>query len=244
MYCTVADLQRILPEKVTIGNTNIGTPTPGATPTQRSNITPDQAKQYIQYAEQYIDGRLRQIYITPLRRIKTYETEVLSDLTHGSSVTVSVHDSGAFSSGSSISTTNLGGGDLVRLQDNNGMETATVSSIGNLTSVVVDAITNDYLVTANALISILRYPEPIPTITARLACSYILDRLFTAEQSPDVSQYGKTQRNLAVHSVDDILTGAITLMGQNHTGKRFVRGSLFDAYRTSAEMRKGEEKES
>ena len=65
MYCTVDDLRRILPEKVAIGDDNIGTPSPGRTATKRSNISPAEAKQYIQYAQQYIDGRLRPYYSCP-----------------------------------------------------------------------------------------------------------------------------------------------------------------------------------
>jgi len=70
-----------------------------------------------------------------------------------------------------------------------------------------------------------------------------LDRLFVAEQSPDVSQYGKSQRNMARNSMDDILTGEVLLFGQEHTGRRFVRGSVLDAYNSPAEIQKGEEKE-
>jgi hypothetical protein len=70
-----------------------------------------------------------------------------------------------------------------------------------------------------------------------------LDRLFVSQQSPDVSNYGRTQRNIARDSIDDILSGEVLLFGQEHTGRRFVRGSLFDAYDSPAEVQKGQEKE-
>jgi len=74
-----------------------------------------------------------------------------------------------------------------------------------------------------------------------MACAILLDRLFSAEQSPDVSTYGKTQRNLARDEIDDILSGEIFLFGQEHTGRRFVRGSLFDAFSNPAEVQRDKE---
>ena len=94
-YCQVDDLKRILPEKVQIGDSNIGTPVPGRPGNQgakRSNITPAEAEYYIQYAQEYIDGRLRPYYSCPLRRIKSFETDVLSNISPGSSIIVTVND--------------------------------------------------------------------------------------------------------------------------------------------------------
>jgi hypothetical protein len=91
-YCSVDDMQRILPEKVTIGDVNIGTPTPGRPSTKRSNITPDEARHYISYASQYIDSCLRPFYLCPLRRIKSFESELEGTITPGTNVTVTVRD--------------------------------------------------------------------------------------------------------------------------------------------------------
>jgi hypothetical protein len=123
------------------------------------------------------------------------------------------------------------------------METATVLNTPDLTTVVLERIYYPYL-SANALkISILIFPDPIPVLSARLTASFILDRLFVSEQSPDVSQYGKTQRNLATQALDDILKGATLLIGQELTGRRFLRGTLLDKWSSPAEVQKGEEKE-
>lgn len=60
------------------------------------------------------------------------------------------------------------------------------------------------------------------------------------EQSPDVSTYGNTQREIAYELLDSILTGETLLLGQEHTGRRFVRGSLHNAYNSPADrQRKG-----
>ena len=233
-YCTVDDLRRVLPSKILIGDQNIGTPVPGRAGNQgskRSNISPAEAEYYISYGQQYIDGRLRPIYVCPLRRIKSFETDFLNTIPAGQSVNVEVHDSGPFILG-----------DLVRIQNKDRMETAEVSAVPNLTTVTLASVENSYSSADGAKISVLEYPDPIPILTARLACSFILDRLFSAEQSPDVSSYGKTQRNLARNAMDDILAGEVLLTGQEQTGRRFVRSTLLDKLDSPAEVQRGEER--
>ena len=246
MYCTINDLSNILPDNILIGDRNIGTPVPGG-PTGRSNISTDDAKLYIRYAGQYLDGRLRPFYACPLRRTKSYETELLTNVGSGSDVTIAVRDSGAFTPGLALDTSSStdqvqDSGNMVRIQDKYGYETSWVTEVPNLTTIIVSQVQGNYEVTSGK-ISVLEYPDPVPLIIARMACSYIIDRFFSAEQSPDVSTYGKTQRNLARAAIEDILNGSILLFGQEHTGRRFLRGSLFDAYKSPAEVTKGEDKE-
>jgi len=230
-YCTVDDLRRILPASVTIGDRNLGTPSPGISGPKRSNISPAEAEYYIGYAQEYIDARLRPFYSCPLRRIKTFEGELYADVSHGSDVSITVRFSGPFNKGESV-----------RLQDKEKMEIVIVKEVTDTTIFVAETVVYDYSAT-NSLVSIIEYPDPIRIVTARMACSIVLDRLFSAEQSPDVSQYGKTQRNLARNAIDDILAGEVLLFGQEHTGRRFVRGHVFDAYSSPAEIQRGEERE-
>lgn len=233
MYCEVKDMVSLLPSPITIGDTNIGTPSPGRpAPANKSKLTPDEAITYIRFAGQEIDSRLRPYYVCPLRRVKTYETEILNVVNAGNSVKVRVYDTGAFAKGQ-----------LVRLQSRFEMETDTIASIENLTTLVIDRVKNLYPID-DCKISILEFPDPIPLINARLAISYCFDQLFSAEQSPNMSEYGKEQRRLASNSLDSILSGTVLLFGQDHTGKRFVRGSLFDAYQNpTPEFQFGREKQ-
>ena len=233
-YCTVQDMRNILPENIQIGDNNIGTPVPGrlGSGSTRSNLSPAQAQYYIGYAQQFIDSRLRPFYACPLRRTKSYETPVLNNLTAGTSVSIEVEDSGAFLEYQSV-----------RVQDKGNMEIAQVTSITDLNTVVVNSLSGSYNSNDRLLISVVEYPDPIPLMTARFAASFMLDRLFIAEQSPDTSNYAKSLRNMATLSMDSILLGQILLFGQEHTGRRFVRGSLFDAYSSPAEVTKGDSKE-
>jgi hypothetical protein len=232
MYCEINDLRRLLPQQITIGATNIGTPNPGRPTTKRDSFTEPEAIVYIGYAQQEIDGRLGGQFFCPLRRVKTFETEMLENVLAGTNVKVRVHDSGAFSVGQ-----------LVRLQDNDKMETATVTTLAYLTEIILDKVKYNYNF-ETGIISILEYPDPIPLITARLAVSYAFDELFVAEQAPNISEYGKEQRKLALNSLDSILTGTILLFGQDYVGRRFLRGTLLDAYDSpTREFQFGREKQ-
>jgi len=130
-----------------------------------------------------------------------------------------VHDTGPFAKGQ-----------LIRLQSDCEYEETVIKDINNLDYFIVNSLDSSY--DADSLVSILEYPDPIPFITARLAASYVYDRLFAAEQSPDVSNYGNEQRKRAMLGMDSILSGTVILMGQEHVTKRFARMSIFDSYKT------------
>ena len=218
MYCSVSDMQAVLPENITIGDLNIGTPSPGTTVTKRDKLTPAQAIKFIKIGMQEVDSRLTSFYIVPLRLVKTYETEIMNDVVAGTGVTVRVWSSTSFTTG-----------DIVRLQGSDSMETAEVSEVTSAVAIKLASVTGTYN-SDTGKISIIKVPDPIPLITARLAVSYAFDELFSSDQSPNISGYGKEQRNLATNAIDSILEGSIYLFGQEHTGRRFLRGTLIDAY--------------
>lgn len=220
MYCTIDDLRNILPDNVTIGSQNIGTPSPGNGAAKRDALTPTQAIKFIRMGMQEIDARLTSYYVVPLRMVKTYETELMNNLNPGDNVKVRVW-----------STTPFSNGDVVRLQGPDNMETASVTNVSDSTTLMVNSIVGTYWA-SDGKISIIKVPDPIPLITSRLAVSYAFDELFSADQSPNISEYGKQQRNLANNSIDNLLEGSVYLFGQEHTGRRFVRGTLIDAYGT------------
>lgn len=218
MYCSVQDIINLLPSNVAIFDQNLGTPSPGRPDVKRAAMTPAIVTSYITYAQQEIDGRLRPYYVVPLRRVKTYDTEILSDVAPGTNVQIRVHDSGPFANG-----------DTIRLQNTSIYEATTIKSIIDATTVQVTSVVNSYN-PEDSIISVLEYPDPIPLITARWAIVYGWNQLFSADQSPAISEFGKENSRLAVNSLDSILSGAVLLFGQDHTGKRFARGSLFDAF--------------
>jgi len=212
-------MKRLLPENIKIGDTNLGRPSPGRpNKTDRSKISQDEAIHYIRFAQQEIDSSLRPFYVAPLRKIKSFETDILNNISAGTNVNVRVWD-----------TSNIAKGDVVRLQGYQNLETANVTGIPNHTTITIDQIQRDYDIESGK-ISVIEFPDPIPLITARLAVAIAFDQLFAAEQSPDVSEYGTRQREMAEASLTRILEGTSLLQGQERTGRRFVRGSLFDSY--------------
>ena len=218
MYCSIDDMRAVLPDNITIGDINIGTPSPGQTATKRDKLTTTQAVKFIKMGQQEIDSRLTSFYIVPLRLVKTYETELMNDLTPGTNKNVKVW-----------STTSFSKGDGVRLQGPDTMETASVTNVIDAVTITLQTITGTYYAETGK-ISIIKVPDPIPLITARLAVSYAFDELFSTDQSPNISGYGKEQRNLANNAIDSLLEGSVYLFGQEHTGRRFLRGTLIDAY--------------
>ena len=232
MYCTVEDMQKLLMETITMGDQNIGTPIPGRPGINRDTLTPEQAEQYILLAQEQIDSRLRAMYVCPLRQVKTYETTVTSmTVAAGTNVTVAVRTNVSF-----------GIDQEIRMQSKYDMETARIVSVNsNGTDLVLDSLSNAYVF--DDKISIIEFPDSIRLTTAQFACSFLIDKLFTAEQSPDVSEYGKKLRGQAKGSLNSILAGESRLFGQDHTGRRFVRNSLFDALSNPAQIQRSEEGE-
>ena len=220
MYATIEDMRRILPSNVQISDENLGKPSPGNPIEKRSKLSPTDAIQFIKMGSSEIDSRLRNFYICPLRRIKTFETEIIENVSPGTNVRVRVWDCNNFAMG-----------DIVRLQGTDIMELATVQEANpyDPNYIVVKSVRYSYVGDASS-ISIVKYPDPIPIICARFAASYAFDQLFNAEQAPAASQYGQEERKLALNALDSVLSGTVLLLGQDHTGRRFVRGSLLDAF--------------
>jgi len=230
-YCTLQDIRNILPKNVTIGDYT----TPTVSSAKGNTISTSVANSFIYYATQYIDSRISQLYYCPLVKIKKVTVNLLANMLP-SSTDVIVDDISGFYPGGSV-----------YLKDDNGSENSVVASIsetivegGNtvrnfnhltLSSPTVKA----YDAGSNGVVSLIIYPDPIPVMTARLACALMFDKIFVADQEPDISNYGKTLRNLVVIDMNAILSGQIRLYGQELCSRRFVRGQLFDAVKLAIE---------
>ena len=202
MYCSVNDVRTILPDSITIGDQNLGTPSPGNPATKKERLTPTRVVNFIRLATQEINARLGNAYVCPLRMIKNYETELMNNLVPGTNVKIKVWNSTSFSVG-----------DSVRIQAPDSMETTTVTNVSDINTLFVSNLVGSYN-SDTGKISVIEVPDPIPLVAARLACSYAFDELFSADQTPDISGYGEAQRKLANFAIDGILDGTIRLFGQ------------------------------
>ena len=229
-YCGIISMRTLLPKVITIGDTNITTPTVQR-PGNQATITVKEAQRFIEMASELIGSRLSTIYLVPLKRIKIHETSALRDVRKGTK-TVYVHDNGAF---------NVGW--YVRLSDNSGTALFEVDSVSDTNINSFELATSVNRNFSIPLVSIVEYPDPIHLMCAKLAVSMVIDRQFVAEQATDVSNYGKALRTQVSNDIDSIMAGAVRLIGQDQAGRRFVRTTLRDTWSTSGEIQPGQGKE-
>lgn len=236
-YCTIDDVKRLLPKSITIGNNTLKDQEVIQQTGRANDISVETASRYINFASQHIDSRLRTIYQMPLRRIKTTEQDLPKDIKSGSQV-ILVSDWSPFTQGS-----------FVRIGDSQGNDLYSVKTVyddpQHINEIELDRkVGRAYPVSANARISLVEFPDPIPLMCARLAVSMIIEKLFIGSQSPVETSFGKLQRSLAGNDMDDLFTGIIKLQGQEHTGYRFHRLSAHDTWKTPAsEPQPGRSKE-
>jgi len=220
-YCTLDALRRVMAKTITIGDSTLANQDVLTKQGKPDTVSTDTANQYIQFAAQYINARLRAVYFCPLKKIKVFEEPLLANVAAGL-VEVRVNDGTRFDVG-----------DTVRIYDSSSSGLYSVKMVyadpTKRNVVTLERKLETSFATSNgALIAKIDFPDPIPSMCARLASAMIIDREFVAETKPDVSNFGKTQRTMASNDMDDILNGTIRLEGQEHTGKRFVRTSLRD----------------
>jgi hypothetical protein len=233
------DIRAILPENITIGNI-IG---PSVTAPTRSTISVQVAERYLLFAIQHVDAALSSVYLTPLKRVTVARSPIVHNMLP-SSTDVMVDD-----------ITKFRVGECVRLSDTNGSEIGRIANIPtsfdegsgmkcNTRHLTLASPTmNAYDAGSDGVIEMLVYPDPVTPMTARFAASFMYDKLFSSDGSPDVSNFGKTMRNSARESLDNILIGVTRLKGQQYVGKRFVRQQLYDGVKVPVEYSKGQEKE-
>ena len=237
-YCTVNDMITLLPKTITIGNNTLVNSDVIQKQGKADSVSIQDAQQFIEYASQYIDASLTAVYLCPLKRVKFFEVPIQADA-HSRSTTINVGpDAARFTPGQ-----------LVRIADDNNTEISAVGTFddtvpANYNTVTLNAqLLNTYTVANNAMLSVLQFPNPIPMICARYAVSLIIDKQYVANQSPDVSNYGKSMRNSAAEQMDKILTGVIRLDAQEYTGRRFANQALFDSWKSPSEIQPGASKE-
>lgn len=224
-YCSLDDIRAILPQNVTIGSNTV----PSVTSARANSISTSVANKYIYFSTQFIDSRLCQIYYVPLIQIKKITVDLMNNMLPSSTDVITSSSAGFFA------------GATILLKDDNGQERAMVrevpdlvveggTSVQNFTHLTLTRpTTNAYDAGSHGQVHLLIYPDPIPVMTARLACALMFDKLFVADQHPDVSNYGKALRNMAITDMNAILSGQVRLEGQEFCSRRFVRTQLFDA---------------
>jgi len=221
-YCTISQMRALMHKSVTIGSLTLVNQAVIQSQGKADTVTPETAQLFIQFATQYINSRLRSFYFCPLKKIKVLEMSLVADADAGK-MGLEVEDATRFYVGAQL-----------RVRDNSSSGLYVIKQLYEddpTKAQIIDLnrkLDTSFTVAATGSVALLDYPDPIPSMCARFAVSMLIDKEFVGEQSPDVSNFGKTQRTLAANDMDDILNGTIRLEGQDHTGRRFYRGSLRD----------------
>jgi hypothetical protein len=162
---------------------------------------------------------LSEMYLTPLMEKADLELKLLFDI---SAYNPDVHLDKAY---------NLVPGDVIVFFDFTQEERHVVDSVEDLTNVVlVDELLGDYIADDTRVVRV-KYPPPISLISARFAAANIYDKYFSAQVSPNMTEYGKTIREAGERDINNILQGRTVLHGQRRIGHRFFNPNLRDRYR-------------
>lgn len=191
-----------------------------------ATIADDDVEQYIRWADENIDAWLRDNYRTPLKRVNRGTFPLAADVTAGDDFAL-LSDATRFTPG-----------DVALLRSPTASQELTVEAVPSTTRVEFTlTITLSYLASDTNLERI-RYPDPVPKMSARLAAAYFFDKHFSAQQDPNTSEYGKYLRQLVYNDVNLIKSGAIRLAvpeAGDYIGRRYYNHVLNDVPNTASE---------
>lgn len=194
--------------------------------TLSDTVTEESLQQYIRWADENIDAQLSGIYATPFKRINRGSYRLALDVTAGDS-SVILTDATRFNPF-----------DVVLIRDDTNYQQLTISATPTDNQLTFsDPITNSYVANSTR-IERIKYPDPIPKISARIAASMIYDKHFAAQVTGNQSDTGKWLRTLAYGDINGILAGTIRLSlasAHDYMGRRYYNAALDDNISTKSE---------
>lgn len=176
---------------------------------------------YIRWSSDEIDSALSQIYRTPFRKLTHGESVLDVDINEYNPDQIILSDPIPVAPGDEV------------------IMISTQTSPPTKVNLTVNTIEDEYTFTVNEEITFLfqaeytrvvkiGYPPPIKLSAARLAAAHIFDKYFSAQASPNISEYGTLLRDLAYSNLNDILSGVIVLLGVERIPHRFASPYLMD----------------
>lgn len=176
--------------------------------------------QHINIADTFINSTLSVLYKTPLKEIADIECKIAVDIdAYNSEVYLVSPQANVFVPG-----------DVIVIIDGFFEEKHTVLSISGDNTLMFSSNISGYYSADTARLLRVRFPDPIPNISARLAAASIYDRHFSSQSTSQNSEFGKLLRNQAKIDINNILNGRAVLHGQHRIGDRFVNSNLKDRY--------------
>jgi len=226
-YCSITNVTNILAQALTSSSPHDTTekiPLWQIGNTLDSDITPELINQYIRWSDDQIDSDLTEMYRVPLHKVAHGEWPLEQDIDEYNPTNVVVADA-----------TNLIPGDEILI-----ISTAFSPPIKERHFVAmivdedefttVDPIFTNFPAGDETRIVRIGFPVAITFVSSRIAASNIYDKYLSANASPNTSEYVNSLREKARDQMNDILNGAIILLGQDRLGNRFANATLYDRY--------------
>jgi hypothetical protein len=227
-YCTPELVQRILVQSLTSATspttTGKGSLINFGQGLDKNLITDEIMNQHINVADVFINSVISGMYKTPLKEIADLECKLAVDIdSYCSDVILISPQANVFVPG-----------DVIVISDGTYEEKKIVSSITgdnvlNFSSAVEGIFSADL-----SRVLRVRFPDPIPNTSARLAAASIYDRYFSSQSTSQQSEFAKNLKNLARVDLNNIVNGRAILHGQHRIGDRFVNSHLRDRYNMRA----------
>lgn len=193
--------------------------------TLSSTVPEETLQQYIRWADENIDAWLGGTYTTPFYRVNRGSFIVASDITAGDTF-VLIDESTRFNQG-----------DVILIRDGTNSQELTVTAVPSSQRLDLSTpIVNSYMA-APTRVERLKYPDPIPKISARLAASNVYDKYYAAQVDGNKSDVAAALRKKAYADLNGILSGAIKLYIADATefmGRRYYNPALDDNFSTRA----------
>lgn len=192
--------------------------------TLSSDITEDIMNQYIRWACDEIDSSISEMYRTPLHRISNGEWYLNQDIDpYNPDMIIIDNDDTDLTPGDTILIISTAFNPPVREQH-------IVKTVDGDEITVEEPIFTNFPAGEETRVVFIDYNPPVVICASRLACGNLYDKYFAAQASPNMSDYGKTLRELALNTLSDILNGTVILHGQERLGYRFLNANLYDRF--------------
>jgi hypothetical protein len=222
-YCTTTQVDRILAQALTTASpTNLNTPgkLTSIGRSRRLGLIPDDdVLYYIRLSDAHINAALSQQYAMPLKEIADFETtlsESIDEYTDNLQIT---------------NWSLLTPGDTLVVTDGDVTEKVEISEIDLTTGEITTAVDiGDVFDSSNTRVLRVKFPDPIPFISARLTAAAIYDRIAKAQNEPGKSDYSEIVRQEAITELNNIREGRTILHGVRRIGWRFANANLIDRY--------------
>jgi hypothetical protein len=191
-----------------------------------SAVTPEQISQYVRWADEQINAALTSLYRVPLSRVNFGTYYLAVDVTAGDTQLV-MNDSTMFVAG-----------DVVLIRNDTTTQELIIASIpDDHTMMLIGPVVNSYSA-VNSDVERIRYPDPIPMISARLAAATLYDKHFAAQVTGNETEYGKKLRAMAFDTLNQILSGVVKLYladASDYVGRRYYNHALDDSIGSKVE---------